>query len=88
MNNNVINFEGFRVQGLSLPVLSVVLPQDHRDLAQLGPVDTVGGRGDVPVVEEDPAALVGADADVSLPGQLRELRLLSTNDPLREVSVT
>ena len=82
MNNNVIDFEGFRVQGLFLPVLGVVLPQDHRDLAQLGPVDAVSGRGDVPMVEEDPAALVGADTDVSLPGQLRELRLLSANDPL------
>ena len=48
MNNNVINFEGFRAQGFLLPVLGVVLAEDHRDLVQLCPVDTVGGRGDVP----------------------------------------
>ena len=70
MNNNVINFEGFRAQGLLLPVLGVVLPQDDGDLVQLGPVDAVGRGGDVPVVEKDPATLVGADTNMSLPRQL------------------
>ena len=48
MNDNVVHLEGLRVQWLLLPVLGVVLAEDHRDLVQLGPVDTVGGRGDVP----------------------------------------
>ena len=87
MNNNVINFEGFRAQGFLLPVLGVVLPQDDGDLVQLGPVDTVGRGGDVPVVEKDAATLVGADTNMSLPGQLRELGLLSADDPLGEMSV-
>ena len=30
----------------------------HRDLAELGSVDAVGGGGYVPVVEENPPALV------------------------------
>ena len=80
MNNNVINFEGLRAQGFLLPVLGVVLPQDDGDLVQLGPVDTVGGGGDVPVVEEDPATLVGADTNMGLPRELRELGLLSADD--------
>ena len=80
MNNNVINFEGLRAQGFLLPVLGVVLPQDDGDLVQLGPVDAVGSRGDVPVVEKDPATLVGADTNVSLPRQLGELGLLSADD--------
>ena len=33
-------------------------PGSHRDLAELGSVDAVGGGGDVPVVEENPPALV------------------------------
>ena len=81
MNNNVINFEGLRAQGFLLPVLGVVLPQDDGDLVQLGPVDAVGSRGDVPVVEKDPATLVGADTNMSLPRELRELGLLSADDP-------
>ena len=48
MNDNVVHLEGLRVQGLLLPVLGVVLAEDHRDLVQLGPMDTVGGRSDVP----------------------------------------
>ena len=32
--------------------------RSHRDLAELGSVDAVGGGGDVPVVEENPPALV------------------------------
>ena len=88
MNNNVINFEGLRAQGFLLPVLGVVLPQDDGDLVQLGPVDAVGSRGDVPVVEKDPATLVGADTNMSLPRELRELGLLSADDPLGEMSVT
>ena len=88
MNNNVVHFEGFRAQGFLLPVLGVVLPQDDGDLVQLGPVDTVGSGGDVPVVEEDTATLVGADTNVSLPRQLGELGLLSADDPLGEMSVT
>lgn len=87
MNNYVINFEGFRAQRFLLPVLGVVLPQDDGDLVQLGPVDTVGRGGDVPVVEKDAATLVGADTNMSLPGQLRELGLLSADDPLGEMSV-
>ena len=47
----------------------------HRDLAELGPVDAVCGGGDVPVVEEHPAALVGGDADMHLGGyQERDIR--------------
>ena len=88
MNYNVVNFKCFRAQGFLLPVLGVVLPQDDGDLVQLGPVHTVGGGGDVPVVEEDPATLVGADTNVSLPRQLGELGLLSADDPLGEMSVT
>lgn len=87
MNYNVVNFKCFRAQGFLLPVLGVVLPQDDGDLVQLGPVHTVGGGGDVPVVEEDPATLVGADTNMSLPRQLRELGLLSPDDPLGEMSV-
>ena len=88
MNYNVVNFKCFRAQGFLLPVLGVVLPQDDGDLVQLGPVDAVGSRGDVPVVEKDPATLVGADTNMSLPRELRELGLLSADDPLGEMSVT
>ena len=87
MYDDVVHFEGLGLEWLLLPVLGVVLPQDDGDLVQLGPVHTVGGGGDVPVVEEDPATLVGADTNMSLPRQLRELGLLSPDDPLREMSV-
>ncbi len=36
------------------------------DLAELGLVHAVRGRGHVPVVEQDAAALVAGDADVDL----------------------
>ena len=51
------------LEGLPLPVLGVVLAQDHRDLAQLGPVHAVGRRGDVPVVQQHAPALVAADPE-------------------------
>ena len=82
MNNNVVHFESLRVQGLLLTILGVVLPQDDGDLAQLGPVDTVGRCGNVPVVQQHTPALVTADTNVSLPWQLRELGLLTANNSL------
>jgi len=58
MNDNVVDFVGLAVQRLLFPILRVIFPKVHRDLAELGSVDAVGGGGDVPVVEENPPALV------------------------------
>ena len=57
MYDDVVHFEGLGLEWLLLPVLGVVLAKDHRDLAELGAVDAVGRRGDVPVVEQHPATL-------------------------------
>ena len=67
MNDNMIHFKSFGIQRLLLPVLGVKLPQDDGDLVQLGPVNAMGGRGDVPVVEQNSATLITADPDMSLP---------------------
>ena len=88
MYDNVVNFESFRAERLLFAVLGVVLAQVDSDFAQLCPVDAVGGGGDVPVVQQDPATLVGADPDVGLPWQLRKLRLLPPNNSLGELAVT
>ena len=52
------------------------------------PVDTVGGGGNVPVVEQDPSTLIAADADVGLPWQLRKLGLLPPDNALGKLSVS
>jgi len=62
----VVDFVGLAVQRLLLPVLRVVLPEVHRDLAQLRSVDTMGSGGDVPVVEENASTLVRRDSYVHL----------------------
>lgn len=64
MYDDALHFVGLRLEGLPLPVLGVVLAQDHRDLAQLGPVHAVGRRGDVPVVQQHAPALVAADPEM------------------------
>ena len=51
-----------------------------------GPVDTVGGGGDVLVVEQDSAALESGDADVSLPGELAESGLIAADNALLELA--
>ena len=63
MYDDVVHFEGLGLEWLLLPVLGVVLAEDHRDLAELGAVDAVGRRGDVPVVQQHAPALVTADPE-------------------------
>ena len=57
MYDYALDFVCLRLEGFLLSVLGVVLAEDHRDLAELGAVDAVGRRGDVPVVEQHPATL-------------------------------
>ena len=60
----------------------------RRDELREQPVDTVGGGGNVPVVEQDSSTLIAADADVGLPWQLRKLGLLSPDNALGKLSVS
>ena len=50
----------------SLRVLGVELSEVNLDLVELGLVDAVGCGGHVPVIQEDPAALVAGYADMNL----------------------
>ena len=46
------------------------------------PVDAVSRRSDVLIVQQHSAALEAGDADVSLPGELAERRLIAADDAL------
>ena len=82
MYDYALDFVCLRLEGFLLSVLGVVLAEDDGYLGELGAVDAVGRGGDVPVVEKDAATLVGADTNMGLPRELRELGLLSADDPL------
>ena len=66
-------------------VFGIVFSQMNSNLTQLGLVDAVGRGGDVPVVEEDAAALIARDPDVDLPRQLGKLCPFSADDPGAEL---
>lgn len=66
-------------------VLRVVLPQEHSDVLQARPVHAVGGGGHEASPHQHAPALEARDADVRLPRQLPEVRLVAPDYALLQI---